>query len=255
MSRINTGIMLCVFMCFVVGYSQDFYYGYWDYNDYYSSDDSNYVQVNFGRAKIQEFTTLAQADKKNIIIHIYNKFCDDNYPYPENDRPDIEDESYWRNVLEDIKSDANYNTYENSCLGFLLCEEPMANGISNEKVWKNSRKDSFDFDMLHFVVSGNFTGTDHADIGMFYDYPHKDTNKIFIMPSNGDSLDCYQIWFEKHDSKYNFEFIQYALSGDLTGDGLIDIGVFYDYPSGKNFPQMVMVLVAGMVNTKRGIIH
>ena len=234
MSRKNIAIILCIIICSGAGYSQDFYYGFWDYHDYYNSDDSNYVHTNFGRAKIGQFVSLAQENKENIIIHIYSRFCYDYYPNGGNERPDIEDESYWRNILEDIRSQIQYNNYENNCLGFLLCEEPMARGISYEKVWKDWQKDTFNFDMLYFVVSGDFTGTDHADIGMFYDYPHKDTNKIFIMPTNGESLNNYQIWFEKNDNQYNFEYIQYALSGDFTGDGLNDIAVFYDYPTGEN---------------------
>jgi hypothetical protein len=207
------------------------YYGYWDYYKFCNSVHSYYVPTNSGLLKPNQFYQFVQnhPDRENLLLEITYEF---NGDVNQNGRPDIEDLETWSLIFDDIKDLTHYDSYKKRCLGIFVAAEPIGLGSSNAKAWMNRRKDQFDIDMTKFVVSGNFTGTPHSDLAMFYDYPSIQTNCIFIKESDGIKLTSgYETWLDRTYQQHYFGNYRFVVSGNFNGGNWDDIIVGYDYPT------------------------
>ncbi len=76
------------------------------------------------------------------------------------------------------------------------------------------------------AVAADFTQHGTTDIAAFYDYGNNDT-ALFLFTYNGTGLDQKQVW---RSGPHNWSWANtLPVSGDFNGDGILDIGAFYDY--------------------------
>jgi len=158
-------------------------------------------------------------------------------------------------VAGDFDNDgiADIATFYDYCSGrqcIFMHPSDGTNAFRDYVIWYDTTNNVLDFDKLKHVLVGDYTGDGIEDLALFYSEGPAGTNrqKILVFESDTARFVNRGAWFDMPNDWFSFTYVNHAVSGDFDGDGIDDVAMFYDYPSG---PQKVFVWTSDGTNAFR----